>query len=204
MNMSENQEISDSLLPPNIKDFKSLVENHKKMVYYIAFDMLHNHHDAEDVSQEVFIKVFSSIDRFRKDAKMSSWIYQITVNTCIDNLRRKRGKKEKIAEHVLHDAGEFHSPGSGTYQHDPAKNAEGQILQKKIDFALENVSPKERSVFVMRHYNGFKVHEIAETLGVSDGTVKSLLFRAVKKLKKELKDHMHIYTGNPGWKVTYE
>lgn len=91
-------------------------------------------------------------------------------------------------------------PGSGTRAQNPERTAENLIIQKHISQALQKVSPKERSVFVMRHYNELKIREIAEILSISPGTVKALFYRATRKLRKELS----FYLGNPGLEVTNE
>lgn len=184
--MAKNeQELIDQILRGDLSAFQGLVEIHKKKVYFVAYDIVGNHHDAEDLSQEVFIKVYRSIQSFRKDAKMSSWLYQITVNTCIDFLRKKSTRTEDSIEEV-YGVDMRPSPWKDKGNRGPELDAEGRMLQSRIQAALTKITPKERTVFVMRQYNDFKISEIAEILHVSEGTVKSLMFRAIKKLRKEL------------------
>ncbi|MBC8357778.1 MAG: RNA polymerase sigma factor [Candidatus Aminicenantes bacterium] len=199
--MPENEQtLVDRFCSGDSSAFQELVEHHKKKVYYVAYDITGNHHDAEDISQEVFIKMFRSLKTFRRDAKMSSWLYQIAVNTSIDSLRRKPPKRQKLMVSLDKASIKENPPGSGITVVDPEQSAEASILQSHISQALQKVSPRERSVFVMRHYNDLKMVEIAEILNVSVGTVKSLLFRAIKKLRKELS----FYLGDSGLEVTYE
>jgi len=165
--------------------FRELVDLYKRNVYGLAYDILGTHTDAEDASQEVFIKVFRSIHTFRRDAKMSSWLYQITVNASIDLMRRRsvRGASQLENMEALGDRSRiWGNPGRS----EPARVAEHALLQDKIRTALGRISPRERTVFVMRQYNDFRIREIAEILDIQAGTVKSLFFRAVKKLRKEL------------------
>ena len=188
--MEENeQNIIDRICRGDTAAFQKLVERYKKKIYFLAYDILGDHHEAEDISQEVFIKVFRSLRNFRRDAKMSSWIYQITANTCIDALRKKKSKPQVNLEYFNHVSLQDNLAGGGTRVQNPELSAEASIMQHKIQNALHKVTPKERTVFVMRHYNDLKIKEIAETLQVSSGTVKSLLFRALKKLRKELSTH---------------
>ena len=185
--MPENEQaLVDRFCNGDSSAFQELVERHKKKVYYVAYDITGDHHEAEDISQEVFIKMFRSLKTFRRDAKMSSWLYQIAVNTSIDSLRRKSHKRKKLLVRLDKASIIENPPGSGTTVVDPEQSAEASIIQSHISQALQRVSPRERSVFVMRHYNDLKMNEIAEILNVSVGTVKSLLFRAIKKLRKEL------------------
>lgn len=158
--------------------FQELVEKYKQKVYYMALDMTGNHHDAEDLSQEVFMKVYTSIKDFRGDAKLSSWMYRIAMNTCIDKTRRKRLKLVELDD-KMHE-----KPAAGA---PPDTAIEARSTQMQIDQALQKLPPRQRSIFVMRHYNELMLREIAEALGISEGTVKAQLFRAIKRLQKELK-----------------
>jgi RNA polymerase sigma-70 factor (ECF subfamily) len=199
--MSQNEQtLIDRICSGDRSAFQALVERHKKKIYFLAYDVVGNHHDAEDISQEVFIKMFRSIKTFRRDAKMSSWLYQITVNTSIDHLRRKSSKPLKSMDDLDKTNFQEKLAGSRNAAINPEQSAEAVIMQNRVSQALQKVSPRERSVFVMRHYNELKTREIAEILNVSQGTVKALLFRAIRKLRKELS----FYFGNPGLEATYE
>ena len=170
------------------------MDQFKRKVYYLAYDMVGDHHEAEDVSQEVFIKVYRAMKNFRRDAKMSSWIYQITVNSAIDVLRKRKARPSvNLEEFELIDV-QDNPPGTSTAVMNPELSAEASLLQTRIQQALGLVTPRERAVFVMRHYNDFKIDEIADVLEVSSGTVKSLLFRALQKLRRELSSFR-----NGGW-----
>jgi RNA polymerase sigma-70 factor (ECF subfamily) len=187
----------------HIGAFQELVERYKKKVYYLAYDMVDDHHEAEDISQEVFIKVFRFIKKFRKDAKFSSWLYQITVNTCIDMRRKKSSKPQILMEDSRIESIHHIEPAyswTDSSINNPEHLTETDMIQQRIHIALAKISPKERSVFVMRYYNDFKTAEIAETLNVSINTIKSLLFRAKKKLQKELS----FYQGKPETEVFHD
>jgi len=166
--------------------FQEFVEQYKKKVYYLALDMAGNPVDAEDISQEVFLKVFRSFATFRKDAKLGSWLYRVTYNASIDHLRRKKFVPEPVGDDVLESRSQEDAglPPRGAM--DPALAAESSLLQARISRALENVSPQEKAVFLLRHYDDLMLKDIASSLGLSIGSVKSYLFRAVRKLQKEL------------------
>jgi len=174
---NEEQLLVQSVQRGEMPAFQELVEKYKQKVYYMALDMTGNHHDAEDLSQEVFIKVFGAIKDFRGDSKLSSWLYRIAMNTCIDKTRRKRLKLVELDERVAE------KPSSGD---DPQRAMEARSTQKQIDQALQKLPPRQRCIFVMRHYNEMMLREIAENLKISEGTVKAQLFRAVHRLQKEL------------------
>lgn len=201
--MKENEDctaLAEKICQGDLLAFRELVEKFKKKIFYISYDFLKDHHEAEDISQEVFIKIFRSIEKFKKDAKMSTWIYQITVNTCIDALRKKKAKpaiqidEGKPVEYWAEDSILSAKIGS------PESCAEASLLQIKIQQALHKISDKERAVFIMRHYNELTINEIADVMKISSGTVKSFLFRGLQKLRKELS----IYQKNPSLEVGYE
>jgi RNA polymerase sigma-70 factor (ECF subfamily) len=196
----DEQDLVDRISSGDSTAFQEFVERYKKKIYYIAYDIAGDHDDAEDISQEVFIKVFRSLKTFRRNAKISSWLYQISVNASIDLLRKRTSKAEKLMDDIERTDIQENLPGSSAQVQNPESSAEELIIQKHISEALQKVSPKERSVFVMRHYNELKIREIAEILKVSPGTVKALFYRATRKLRKELS----FYLGNPGLEVSNE
>lgn len=198
--VQDEQVLVDRISSGDSTAFQEFVDRYKKKIYYIAYDITGDHDDAEDVSQEVFIKVFRSLKTFRRNAKISSWLYQISVNASIDLLRKKSLKPEKSMDDIERADIQENLPGSSTHAQNPERSAEDFIIQNHISEALQKVSPKERSVFVMRHYNELKIREIAEILKVSPGTVKALFYRATRKLRKELS----FYLGNPGLEVSNE
>jgi len=168
------------------KTFREFVERYKKKVYFLALDMVGNSVDAEDISQEVFLKVFRSFATFRKGAKLGSWLYRVTYNASIDHLRRKGSVPEAVPDEILDSRSQAGAGLPGAAASDPARAAESKILQERITLALDKVSPQEKAVFVLRHYDDLMLKDIASSLGLSIGSVKSYLFRAVRKLQKEL------------------
>jgi RNA polymerase sigma-70 factor (ECF subfamily) len=201
--MEQNEQfLIDRVYSGDQTAFHELVGRYKKKIYYLAYDITGDHQEAEDISQEVFMKMYRSLKTFRKDAKMSSWLYQITVNTSIDSLRKKSSKPARSIDEFDPSFIQAELPmgGSGAHALNPVRSTESAQIQEHISLALKKISARERTVFVMRHYNDLKLHEIAEILNITIGTVKSLLFRAIKKLRKELSTYM----GNPGMEATYE
>jgi len=162
--------------------FQALVEQHRSMVYRIAYQFAGNHYDAEDIAQEVFIKVYRSLDRFRRDAQLSSWMYRIVMNACIDHRRRQQPAGAapfgEEAEHkMLNTAEEAPGPEARAYAGEL-----GQVLESEIG----RLPKGQRIVFVMRHHQGMKLCEIAEALGLAEGTVKRQLHAAVHRLRQAL------------------
>ena len=162
--------------------FQALVERHRSMVYRVAYQFAGNHHDAEDIAQEVFIKVYRSLDRFRQDAQLSSWMYRIVMNACIDHRRRHvpagAAPFGEEAEHrMLNTREERPGPEACAYAGEL-----GGVLEAEIG----RLPKGQRIVFVMRHHQGMKLGEIADALGLAEGTVKRQLHAAVHRLRHAL------------------
>ncbi|MCK4761823.1 MAG: RNA polymerase sigma factor [Candidatus Aminicenantes bacterium] len=185
---NEEKELVNRACRGDMSAFQELVERYKKKIYYLAFDMVGDHHEAEDLSQEVFIKAFRFIKKFRKEAKVSSWLYRIAVNTCIDAQRKKSSKPQVSMENEQLESAFLASNrrDEDISISEPERLAGAEIVQERIRRMLGGISPRERSVFILRYYNEFGVKEIAAVLKVSSNTIKSLLLRARRKLKKEL------------------
>jgi RNA polymerase sigma-70 factor (ECF subfamily) len=186
MELMDENAIIEGMARGDQRAFRELVERYKKKVYYLALDMAGNAVAAEDISQEVFLKVYRSFSTFRRGAKLGSWLYRVTYNAAIDHLRSEGAVPEPVDDQVLESRS---AGGAGLAQGrmpDPAAAAEASDLQRRIARALEKVSPQEKAVFLLRHNEDLMLKDIAETLGLSIGSVKSYLFRAVRKLQKEL------------------
>lgn len=166
--------------------FQEIIEDNKKKIFYLAYDLTGSQQDAEDLSQEVFIKAFRALHRFKGEASISTWLYRITLNTFLDQKRKKSFEGEKkrrsFDEHLTSNPMFTMSSDTGN----PENYAESRQMQMHIEQALGQLSPRERTVFVMRHYQGKSGKAMGELLGISEGTVKSLLSRAIKKLQKIL------------------
>jgi RNA polymerase sigma-70 factor (ECF subfamily) len=165
--------------------FRDLVERSRQNVYRLAYNLTGNRLDAEDLSQDVFIKAYRSLPKFRGDAKWSTWLYRITVNTCMDHGRTKAGKKMESSFNQEETQAEYEVERSRDAV-SPDRKAESAIIQEQIESAMNALTEQERSVFVLRHYHDFSLKQIAETLEIAEGTVKAYLFRAVRRLQEKL------------------
>ncbi len=166
--------------------FREFVDAYKKRIYGLAYELTRNHADAEDISQSVFIKVYRGMGTFQQDARLSSWLYRITVNAALDHLRKRPFFPQEKPLSVPGRFADDSVPRDDVPRDDPGREAEAALLRRKIDEALERISDREKTVFLLRHYYDLSLKEIAETLGLTLGSVKSYLFRSIKKLQKEL------------------
>ena len=172
--------------------FHALVERHRAMVYRLAYQFAGNHYDAEDIAQDVFIKVFRSLDRFRYDAQLTSWLYRIVMNACIDLKRRHApaGWAPFTEDAELRMA---NTPEDGP---GPEEQAYGGQLGEVLEAEIARLPPGQRLVFTMRHHEGLKLSEIADALGLAEGTVKRQLHAAVHRLRAALTS-ARVTTGGP-------
>lgn len=169
-----------SVLDGNINDFERLVTAYEKNVYNLALRMVGDPDDAADITQETFIKAYRAIGSFRGDSKFSSWIYRIASNVCLDFLRSRSRRAQVPLSFENEDAeGEIELP-------DMSQNPE-KVLMKKLSMeavrrGMEKLPPKQRQILVLRELCGLSYAELAQTLSVEEGTVKSRIFRARKRL----------------------
>ena len=174
---------ADRLTSGEPSAFREFVEAHKRKVYGLAYEMTRNHSDAEDVSQVAFLKVFRSVGTVKPGGGLNAWLYQIVYNTAIDHIRKRPFYPKAALPSLAADAPAEGPPDRAA---GPEAAAEAACLRRRIDEALAGVSERERAVFVLRHYHGLKLREIAESLGITLGAAKSYLFRSLRKLQKEL------------------
>ncbi len=167
-------------------DFRRFVEENRRMVFMLALDLSGDHADADDIAQDVFLKAFLSYDKFRGEAKAGTWLYRITVNAFIDRSRRKAHMALKHGERIETEFDHARYLNSRRPEGDPEDLTAAAEMKVQIESALDTLSPQQRVVFVLRHYKHLALKEIAEHLSISEGTVKSLLFRAIQRLREAL------------------
>ena len=173
--------------------FELLVQRYDRQVLRLALNVLGSAEDARDVYQEAFLKIYRHLHSFRFECAFYTWIYRIVTNICLDHLRRRRSHPEEqppllrtVSSEERRD-GDFFDRQQGTGVHsDPERQVLGHEIGRKVEAALHALSPRERMVFEMRHYQGMKLRAIGEALGTTEETVKNSLFRATRKLRAEL------------------
>jgi RNA polymerase sigma-70 factor (ECF subfamily) len=162
--------------------FQTLVEQHRSMVYRVAYQFAGNHHDAEDIAQEVFIKVYRSLQRFRRDAQLTSWLYRIAMNACIDYRRRH----QPAASAPFGEEAELKLTNTPEEAPGPEDRAYAGEIGEVLETEIGRLPQGQRIVFIMRHHQGLKLCEIADALGLAEGTVKRQLHAAVHRLRQAL------------------
>ncbi len=164
----------------DVNAFEELVTRHEKLVYSIAYRLLGNEEDAQDASQEAFTKAFISIGSFRGESKFSVWLYRLTNNVCVDMLRKRNSGQMSLS--MEDGEGEESQFDIADERFEPDRALEKKELRREIDKALAALPDNYRQVLVLREIGGQSYEEIADSLGLDIGTVKSRIFRARKKL----------------------
>ena len=167
-----------------------LVEKYKRMVYRLAMQITKNHADADDVMQETFIKVYRSIRTFRKDAAFETWLYRIAVNEALNFVKRRERQQTSAFETVSEAEYETTARYRAQIANDPHVQAEKAELRHHVTEAVNSLSLKQRTVVILHEFEGLTHAEIASILNCSEGTVRSRLHYARKKLRTLLKPYM--------------
>ncbi|HET6347518.1 MAG TPA: RNA polymerase sigma factor [Candidatus Krumholzibacteria bacterium] len=187
--MHDEKELVRRVQAGEASAFRQFVERYQREVYGLAYDLCGNHHDAEDLSQEVFIKVHRAIGSFRADAKPGSWLYRITMNAFLDSRRRKPVQIVSLHAPFDSSSGDDHPVDVPAPTAGPDRVTHSARVRDDVDRALDVLSAQERSVFVMRHYHDMPIREISASLSLAEGTVKSMLFRSIRKLRDRLSQY---------------
>jgi RNA polymerase sigma-70 factor (ECF subfamily) len=194
--MAVQNRIDDTLLVReaqrgNRSAFEELVRHYDQAVLRLALHLTGSEHEAQDIYQEAFLKAYKNLGRFRFECSFYTWIYRIVTNLCLDNIRKKQVRKEDAP--VATDAdGEVYDILSQVADErsgaDPERDLMRRELGGKIAKALEKLTPRERMVFELKHYQGLKLRTVGEMLNTTEETAKNTLFRATQKLRGALAD----------------
>jgi RNA polymerase sigma-70 factor (ECF subfamily) len=169
--------------------FRILVERHSRNVYGLAYRMTVNSHDAEEVVQEAFLRAYQKLNQFASRANFGTWVYRIAANYAIDRMRQKKSEDANRAlparetEDGLEPDLMSSVPDAAP---SPERLAQSGQLAAEMRRALSQLTPAERTAFVMRHWGGSGIEEIADALKSSTSAAKNTVFRSVQKLRKAL------------------
>lgn len=178
--MYEDRELVEKILNGNKQAFSILVKQYEKLVWCLVSRMVLDEDEIKDICQEVFIKIYINLEKFKFDSKLSTWIATITYRLTLNHL--KKSKKVSFSDILDQDIID-----TVVSEDDPLRNLENKEM-KNLVHQLVNMLPLQyRSVLTLYHFNGFNYTEIANITGMPDGTVKNYIFRARKILKDILK-----------------
>ena len=169
--------------------FDALVRQYDQAVLRLALRLTGSEQDAQDIHQEAFLKAYRYLANFRFECSFYTWIYRIVTNLCLDHLRRRKSRREEQSVIVDSSGGEMDLLSNISDERsmaNPARELERKMLGERIQDALRRLTPRERTVFELKHYQGLRLRTIGEMLNTTEETAKNTLFRATRKLRNSL------------------
>ena len=186
MALSDTELITEAI-NGNDAAFEELIYRYDKSVLSIALNFVHDSDEAKDIYQEVFIRVHRSLKKFEMRSEFSTWLYRIATNVCLTH----KSRSKKHLQLSINEEFETEDDDSKSYElvasnREPDELAMNTELGSLISDAVDSLSSKQKITFTLKHYDGYKIREIAEMLNCKEGTVKKYLFDAIRNLRKNL------------------
>ena len=170
--------------------FRSLVQKYERRIYGIVVGMIRDREEAWDLTQEVFVKVYRHLGSFEGNSSLYTWMYRITVNLCIDYIRKRKEASLEFDDARRHDGPVGLDSPVGKPADTPPQRLLREELVGKVNQALERLSPKHKQIIILREVEGLAYQEIADVLGISIGTVMSRLFHARRNMQRVLEKYL--------------
>jgi RNA polymerase sigma-70 factor, ECF subfamily len=170
--------------------FEQLVRAYDQSVLRLAMNLLRSPEDAHDVYQEAFLRVFRNLHSFRFDCSFHTWLYRIVTNLCLDHMRKRKVRKEEPTVLATADGplDRMDTVQEERVDGDPQRYLFSGQVRQRIKEVLCDLTPRERMVFELRHYQGLRLRKIGEVLGTTEEAAKNCLFRATQKMRAALGD----------------
>lgn len=170
--------------------FERLVQTYDQAVLRLAYNLLRSEEDARDIYQEAFLRVHRNLGNFRFDCSFHTWLYRIVTNLCLDQLRKRKVRREEpvVVETSDGTRSRLAHVAEEAAQADPQRRLLSAELRNRITNVLDELTPRERAVFEMRHNQGMRLRAIGEVLGTTEEAAKNCLFRATQKMRAALGD----------------
>jgi RNA polymerase sigma-70 factor (ECF subfamily) len=187
-----DNEAAREALAGNQQAFGLLVDRHSRAIFRLAFRITANEQDAEDIVQETFLRAFKQLPKFESQCAFGTWLYRICTNCALDHIRARKTRREQGPatlngcgrngdESMLHWLDRVAAP-----EPSPERLTQSSQIAKFLEPAMASLSETERAAFILRHYEGCDIDEIAAALGVRAGAAKHSVFRAVQKLRRAM------------------
>lgn len=160
--------------------FRAIVEANQRFVFAVAYRFVHDQHEAEDITQEVFVRLWKNLHAYKPEVKLTTWLYKIVTNRCLDFLKSRYGRQRNNKVDV---ALQMNVKSVST----PESDLQRQELTVLVYAAADELTPKQKAVFILRDLEGLTSDEVCEALSMTAGNVKSNLFHARQKIAEKLK-----------------
>lgn len=170
--------------------FKKVVEENKNKVFNTAFGFLKNREDAEDITQDVFIEAWRKMNTFNQQSEITTWLYRITINKCID-FKRKQNRRNLLGKIISVFNFSYEHEQLSKIQFDPGIQLEEKELAIALQFCMEKLSSEYQSIIVLTKYEKLSYKQVGKILNISEKAVESKVYRAKDALQKELKKYFN-------------
>jgi len=187
---TEDRDLVEAVRAGDPTAYRGLVERYQSRIYALMCGMVKDREEARDLTQEVFIKAYNHLDRFRLESSFYTWIYRIGMNLAIDHLRKFSKRRSDEYDDGIASRSSDGSIGDAHRTGDPGRSLERKQLNETIMSALQKLSPDHRQVILLREVEGLSYKEIADSLEIAEGTVMSRLYYARRKLQQILKPQL--------------
>ena len=170
--------------------FEQLVRAYDQSVLRLALNLLRSPEDAHDIYQEAFLRVYRNLHAFRFDCSFHTWLYRIVTNLCLDQMRKRKVRKEEptVLATSQGPLDRMVAVPEDRVDGDPQRHVLSGQVRTRIKEVLGELTPRERMVFELRHYQGLRLRRIGEVLGTTEEAAKNCLFRATRKMRAALGD----------------
>ena len=185
---AEEQKLIDAAIAGDSSAFERLIEPLEGRIYAVALRMCGNREDAQDCMQESMIRIYRALSSFKGQSSFSTWIYRITMNTCLDELRRRKARRSTSLDTLL-DSGWSPTDETDT----PERHAIQSEQRRTLERAIAELPEDMRAAVVLRDVQGLAYDEIASALNVNVGTVKSRISRGRERLREKLSAHPELF-----------
>ncbi|HZI65250.1 MAG TPA: sigma-70 family RNA polymerase sigma factor [Thermoanaerobaculia bacterium] len=172
----------------NTEGFEYFVRQYQRKITRVAYRLLRDMGEADCAAQESFLRAWQNLNDFREGSTFETWLTRICINWCKDRLKRRR---IVLYFHQSPDAGDEAGPRDTALDDDPSpeRRAQSREIRERLEEAIGTLSPRQKTVFTLKHFEELSIPEIAELTGLDSGTVKSHLFRAAHKIRERLRDY---------------
>lgn len=184
----EEQALLERIRNGDQAGFENLVKEHTGKIVGLAWRLVGNHTEAEDLAQEAFLRLHRALPGFRGESRISTWLYRTTTRLAIDHLRRERIKRKLFFFRQSNDAPDPVEQARDE-SNNPERDHQSREAMHSLRSSLDKLSTRQQVIFTLRHYEGLSLKEISEHLGIEVGTVKAHLHRAVTQLRDDLSEH---------------
>ena len=184
----EDDRLVEAALDGDARAFELLMEKHESKMYAVALRMCQNREDAQDCLQDAMLRIYKALPSFKGQSSFSTWAYRITMNTCLDELRRKKVRQASSLDQML-DLGWSPVDENNSTEH----HADNMELKRNLSRAIQTLPEEMRAAVVLRDVQGFSYDEIAEMLSTNVGTVKSRISRGREKLREILSKDAELF-----------